>query len=441
MLDGDMLEDQKTHVNHLIRAVEHAKPDFRKGIPGIEGWRLTAPIDVARLTYGASIPRFLADSEATDAAFDAQPVPASAGVERALRALARDLPADHGHLFRDRRTRRLSDFVAPARPALAGHDPKRDGGSGGAGPAVRGRTPRPDGCRPNWACACSWTVLMELGGLTEAERAAIDVQCQAVGRSMPEVMEQASTMLSGLSHCAGMVVSPKTDRPLKHIEFVHLGPGRALVVLVTEGGMVENRVIDVPVGPATSALVEATNYLTQRLAGPHHSDGADRDHARSRKPAGRARRAGTQGGGGRSRLLVDGRRARRADRPRPVEPARRRHRGGRSRAAARLFAALEAKEQLLKLLEAADVAEGVQIFNRRGERIVRPRRLLGGDLALSRQPAAADRRGGRDRAEPDQLRADHPDGRLHRQGDRPDSRVEPPYRDRWATAQAVARFT
>ncbi|MES1150812.1 MAG: heat-inducible transcriptional repressor HrcA, partial [Dongia sp.] len=62
--------------------------------------------------------------------------------------------------------------------------------------------------------------LMELGGLTEAERAAIDGQCQAVGRSMPEVMEQASTMLSGLSHCAGMVVAPKTDRPLKHIEFV-----------------------------------------------------------------------------------------------------------------------------------------------------------------------------------------------------------------------------
>src|SRR6201999_2961126 len=109
--------------------------------------------------------------------------------------------------------------------------------------------------------------LMELGGLTEAERASIDGQCQAVGRSMPEVMEQASTMLSGLSHCAGMVVAPKTDRPLKHIEFVHLGPGRALVVLVTEGGMVENRVIDVPVGLPPSSLVEATNYLTQRLAG------------------------------------------------------------------------------------------------------------------------------------------------------------------------------
>src|SRR5688572_23706108 len=46
--------------------------------------------------------------------------------------------------------------------------------------------------------------LMELGGLTDAERAAIDGQCQATGRSLPEVLEQASTMLSGLSHCAGM---------------------------------------------------------------------------------------------------------------------------------------------------------------------------------------------------------------------------------------------
>jgi len=80
--------------------------------------------------------------------------------------------------------------------------------------------------------------------LTDADRAAIEGQCQAIGRSMPEVLEQASTMLSGLSHCAGMVVAPKSDRPLKHIEFVHLAPGRALVVLVTEGGMVENRVIE-----------------------------------------------------------------------------------------------------------------------------------------------------------------------------------------------------
>jgi heat-inducible transcriptional repressor len=204
--------------------------------------------------------------------------------------------------------------------------------------------------------------LMELGGLTEAERAAIDGQCQAVGRSMPEVMEQASTMLSGLSHCAGMVVAPKTDRPLKHIEFVHLGPGRALVVLVTEGGMVENRVIDVPVGLPPSALVEATNYLTQRLAGrtiatarseiTHdlESQRVELD-ALSRKVV-EAGLASWSMGSGQGALIVRGQ-AHLLDGVTEVADLER-LRG--------LFVALEAKEQLVKLLDAADAAEGVQIF-------------------------------------------------------------------------------
>src|SRR5574339_819931 len=109
--------------------------------------------------------------------------------------------------------------------------------------------------------------LMEVGGLTADERQAIEGQCATKGRSLPEMLEQASMMLSGLSRCAGLVMAPKSERPLKHIEFVHLAPGRALVVLVTEGGMVENRLIDVPMGLPLSTLVEATNYLSARLVG------------------------------------------------------------------------------------------------------------------------------------------------------------------------------
>src|SRR3546814_3055770 len=75
----------------------------------------------------------------------------------------------------------------------------------------------------------------------------------ADGRSMAEVLEEASETLSGLSRCAGLVLAPKLGDPLKHIEFVSLGPGRALVVLITVSGVVENRIIDVPAGlPARS---------------------------------------------------------------------------------------------------------------------------------------------------------------------------------------------
>jgi heat-inducible transcriptional repressor len=109
--------------------------------------------------------------------------------------------------------------------------------------------------------------LLEVGNLSEDERESIEARCRTVGRSVTEALEQATTLLSGLSRCAGVVMAPKTEQPLKHIEFVNLGPGRALVVTVTQSGHVENRVIDTPVGMPPSALVEATNYLNARLIG------------------------------------------------------------------------------------------------------------------------------------------------------------------------------
>ncbi|HIC80288.1 MAG TPA: heat-inducible transcription repressor HrcA [Kiloniellaceae bacterium] len=109
--------------------------------------------------------------------------------------------------------------------------------------------------------------LLEIGNLTKDERAHIESQCAADGRSFPEVLEEASETISGLSRCAGLVVAPKLGEPLKHIEFVSLGPGRALVVLISVSGVVENRIIDVPAGMPASSLVEASNYLTARLGG------------------------------------------------------------------------------------------------------------------------------------------------------------------------------
>src|SRR5829696_6667645 len=109
--------------------------------------------------------------------------------------------------------------------------------------------------------------LLEIGNLGEDERHNIEALCAARGKSLAQALEEATAALSGLSHCAGVVVVPKQERPLKHIEFVHLGPGRALVVLVTEDGMVENRVIEVPLGLPPSTLVAAANYLNARLIG------------------------------------------------------------------------------------------------------------------------------------------------------------------------------
>ena len=61
------------------------------------------------------------------------------------------------------------------------------------------------------------------------------------------------------------MISPKTDSPLRQLEFVPLEGRRALVVMVSDTGIVENRVIDLPSGLPASALVQATNYINTRL--------------------------------------------------------------------------------------------------------------------------------------------------------------------------------
>jgi heat-inducible transcriptional repressor len=204
--------------------------------------------------------------------------------------------------------------------------------------------------------------LLEIGSLTQEERASIDGQCRAAGKSLAQMLEQATEMLSGLSHCAGLVVAPKVERPLKHIEFVQIGPGRALVVLVAEGGLVENRIIELPLGISASALVEAGNYLTHRLVGRTLFEA--REQILAELEASRAELGqltgrlveqglsiwgGVQGGGavivkGQSRLLEDVTALSDLERVRA------------------LLAALDARESMVKLLDATHGADGVQIY-------------------------------------------------------------------------------
>ncbi|MEZ5844542.1 MAG: heat-inducible transcriptional repressor HrcA [Hyphomicrobiaceae bacterium] len=110
--------------------------------------------------------------------------------------------------------------------------------------------------------------LLEVGGLTPEERRQIERQIAGRKTTTPDqVLSEATELISGLSHCAGVVVVEKALQRLKHIEFVPLDPGRALVVLVGEDGNVENRILSIPAGLPPSALTEAANYLNARLRG------------------------------------------------------------------------------------------------------------------------------------------------------------------------------
>ena len=109
--------------------------------------------------------------------------------------------------------------------------------------------------------------MLEVGNLTQKERNDIKIQCKNTGENLENILVKASSMLSGLSQCASVVMAPKKDTPLKHIEFVQIAPGRALVVMVSEGDDVENRIIDLPTGITPSALIQAANYINSKLLG------------------------------------------------------------------------------------------------------------------------------------------------------------------------------
>ncbi|SOD95638.1 heat-inducible transcriptional repressor HrcA [Caenispirillum bisanense] len=204
--------------------------------------------------------------------------------------------------------------------------------------------------------------LLEVGKLAEDERARIDAQCAARGKSLPDVLSEATRTLSGLSLCAGLVLAPKTESPLKHIEFVNLGPGRALVVIVTQNGVVENRIIEVPHDLPPTSLVEASNYLAARMTNRTLEEAREEilaeleshksalDELTSKVvSAGLGTWAGGKSDGalivrGQSHLLSD---------VTAIEDLER---------IRNLFDMLETREQMIRLLDLVNRAEGVQIF-------------------------------------------------------------------------------
>jgi heat-inducible transcriptional repressor len=204
--------------------------------------------------------------------------------------------------------------------------------------------------------------LLEIGNLTDDERRSIAQRCAGSGNSIEGLLERATDTLSGLTRCTGLVMAPKTDNPLKHIELVNLSPGRVLVVLVTENGLVENRIIETPQGLPPSALVEASNFLSSRLVGRTIAEAraeilaeleaheAELDQLTSRLvESGLAIWAGGEPGGS---LIVRGQ----AHMLEDVQAI------GELEHIRSLFTALETKEVLVKLLSMVDKADGVQIF-------------------------------------------------------------------------------
>lgn len=205
--------------------------------------------------------------------------------------------------------------------------------------------------------------LLEIGDIGADERREIDARLAGRGRGFDEALNEASALLSGLAGGAGIVASPVRDAGVKHVEFVALGSGQALAVLVADDGTVENRLMTLAAGVTPSTLQEASNFLNARLKGRPLSDArqemrGELDAARKELDAAAARLveeglAAWSGGGDRDRsLIVRGRANLLADTGAVEDLERVRV----------LFDDLEQKEQLIGLLDGVTSAQGVRIF-------------------------------------------------------------------------------
>ncbi|WP_265515967.1 heat-inducible transcriptional repressor HrcA [Nitratireductor luteus] len=207
---------------------------------------------------------------------------------------------------------------------------------------------------------------MEIGDLSEEERQVIEAQIKTAGKSqsLEHMLTEASQMLSGLSRGAGLVLATKSEAALKHIEFIQLEPRKALAVLVSQNGDVENRVLDLPAGVTASQLIEASNFLNAHIRGRTLAE-AKAEMARLKEETRAALDSLSQslveqglavwagaGSDAPARLIVRGRANLLENVTAQADIELLRH----------LFQDLETKEALVQLLELAEDGPGVRIF-------------------------------------------------------------------------------
>lgn len=86
--------------------------------------------------------------------------------------------------------------------------------------------------------------------------------------SPQRIVAAASSLLSDLTHFAGVVMTPqRSDVAFRQIEFLRLSERRVLMILVSLDGDVQNHLLVMERDYSSSELVEAANFLNQHYAG------------------------------------------------------------------------------------------------------------------------------------------------------------------------------
>jgi heat-inducible transcriptional repressor len=114
--------------------------------------------------------------------------------------------------------------------------------------------------------------LLEVGTVSQEDRQRLDSTLDPSEQDVTSLLDHVGATLSGITMGASLVLAPKHEAPIRHIEFVSLSPDRALVVLVLADGQVENRLFTPPPGQTPSSMREAANFLNALAEGKTLSD-------------------------------------------------------------------------------------------------------------------------------------------------------------------------
>ena len=114
--------------------------------------------------------------------------------------------------------------------------------------------------------------LLEIGEMNHVDREKLNATVADTAQDVDGMLDQIGSALSGITQGASLVLTPKQQAPIKHIEFVSLAEDRALVVLVFANGQVENRLFTPPPGQTPSSMREAANFLNALIEGRTLSD-------------------------------------------------------------------------------------------------------------------------------------------------------------------------
>ena len=204
--------------------------------------------------------------------------------------------------------------------------------------------------------------LMEISTVSVEDRNAIDATMTNADPDVGALFDRVGAALSGITHGASLVLTPKHEAPIRHIEFVSLAADRALVVLVFADGQVENRVFTPPLGQTPSSMREAGNFLNAMAEGRTLSElraHMRREIASRRQELNALARIMVESGlalwenpgESQERLIVRGR-ANLIDKTESADLDRIRS----------LFDDLERKRDIAEFLELTESGEGVRIF-------------------------------------------------------------------------------